>query len=240
MTLAGTKYFAFTLLTGFLFSGILSFSQKVIPYKKKRFTFHIEKKDTSTACDAFAVNPKITANENSSYSWYSDGKILETKGGFSGKLLDGRYVSYYGNKNLREKGTYVKGRKEGKWIKWYSNGKINEVAYWRQGVKQGKYAMYNDEGQKMLNAKFRKDKLNGTLTSYEKGKILSKTQYRNGVEVPLKISKGKTKDFETRQKTKTKSSFSDKIKSIFKKKEKKEEKKPVKEKKKKDVSISSN
>lgn len=234
--------FSFILLFGFLFISAFSFSQKVTPYKKKRFTFHIEKSDTSTAFDVFAVNPKITAYENSSYSWYSEGKILETKGGFSGKLLDGGYVSYYGNKNLRERGAYVKGRKEGKWMKWHSNGKINEITYWRMGEKQGKYILYNDLGQKMLRAHFKHDKLNGTLSGYEKDKVLSKTKYRNGVEVPLRISKGKIKSFDKRQRTEKPSflkSAVDKIKPLFRKTDKQKEKKTPKEKKKKDVSMSS-
>lgn len=212
-----------------------SFSQSQTDYKKKHFTFHIEKPDTSSSFDVCAVNPKIMAAENSSYSWYSEGRVLETKGGFSGRLLDGRFVSYYGNKNLRERGAYVKGRKEGKWMKWYSNGKINEVTYWRMGVKQGKYMLYNDMGQRMLNAHFKRDKLNGKLISYEKGQVLSKTKYRNGLMVIPKITNGKSKP--DTDKEKAKPSF---LKTLFKKKDKAKEKQPVKEKKKKDVSMSSN
>jgi hypothetical protein len=232
MFLNEKKYLSAGLAALLLLCCICSFAQPSSDYKKKRFTFHIEKPDTSISFEVCAVNPKVIARENSSYSWYLDNKIIETKGGFSGRLLHGRYESYYGNKSLRERGTYIKGRKEGKWIKWHSNGKINEISYWRMGVKQGKYVLFNDMGQKMLFAHFKKDKLNGTLTSYEKDKILSKRKYRNGNEVPVKIPKDKSRSASTDKKEKP--SF---LKSIFKKKEKKD--KPVKDSKKKTASMSS-
>jgi hypothetical protein len=230
MFLRRVKYFGASLTAVLFCLSLHSFAQKVPDYKKRRFTFHIERLDTSISFEVCAVNPKVVAKESSSYSWYLDDKILQTRGGFSGRLLHGRYTSFYGNKNLRERGTYIKGRKEGKWMKWNSDGKINEVSYWRMGVKQGKYVLYNDMGQRMLSGRFKKDKLNGNVSSYEKDKVISKVKYRNGTEVPLKISKGKTKDFDERQRTKP--SFGEKLKSIFKRKEKKDEVKPSKEKKK--------
>jgi len=232
MFLRKIKYFTGGLIAVLLFTNSYVFSQNSTDYKKKKFTFHIEKLDTSASFDVFAVNPKIKADENAAYSWYSDGKILETKGGFSGRLLDGRYVSYYGNKNLRDRGIYLKGLKKGKWIKWHSNGKINEIACWKMGAKKGKYTLYNDMGQRMLTAHFKHDKLNGRMTTYEKDKVLLKMKYRNGQEVIPKIPKGKTKPTSTSEK-KDRPSF---FRSIFKKNEK--VKTPPKEKEKKKQSIS--
>jgi len=231
------------LLANIFLLSVFSYSQSSSSYPKKHFTFHIEKLDTSITFDVCSVNPSVSVNETSSYSWYKDGEIMETKGGFSGRLLDGRYASFFGNKNLRERGAYVKGRKEGKWTKWHPNGKINEVSYWRMGVKQGKYMLYNDLGQRMLYAHFRHDKLNGTLTSYEKDKVLAKTRYKNGVEVFPKLPHEKTKSPKSNKDPEKPSFFKStvgKVKSLFKKKEKPDEKKPAKEKKKKDISMSSN
>ena len=235
------RFWMYIFLAGFVLYSNLSLSQTSGSSRNRHFTFHIEKLDTSITFDVYAVNPIVTASENSSYSWYADGKILETKGGFSGKLLDGRYVSLFENKNLREKGVFVKGRKEGKWMKWHANGKINEISYWRMGVKQGKYILYNDLGQKMLNAHFKRDKLNGTVISYEKDKVLARTKYKNGTEVFPKEKAEKTKPATVSKEKKPsflKTSIT-KIKDIFKKKDKPVEK-PVKEKKKKDISMSSN
>lgn len=239
------KYFRIGLIAVSFFFFDSSFSQDITEYKKRRFTFHIEKPDTSTSFDVFAVNPNVHANQNASYSWYADGKVLETKGGFSGRLLDGRYVSYYGNKNLRERGIYVNGRKEGKWMKWHSNGKISEVSSWRMGTKQGKYVVSDDMGRKMMSAHFRRDKLNGKVITYDKGAVLLKSKYRNGKEVLPKIPKDKRKSAAAPKSDKP--SF---FKSLFEKKNKpakvkpKEDKpgkeKPSKQKKKSELSMSSN
>jgi hypothetical protein len=237
------KYNGLMLLMVFISIGVPVFCQNTTSYKHKKFTFHIEKKDTSISFDVCAVNPKVDVNQNSLYAWYSDRSIMETKGGFSGKLLDGQYISYYGNKNLQEKGMYIQGRKEGKWIKWHPNGKINEVIYWRNGEKRGKYYLYNDAGQKMLFAHFKHDKLNGTAVSYEKDQKVLKTKYKDGKEVFPQVTKQKPeKVHKEKQKEKKPSSvkpFTEKIKSFFKKKER-NEKTPVKEKKKKVDSKSPN
>jgi hypothetical protein len=236
------NFYFLIFLAGIIVNCNSSFSQNSTADRKRHFTFHIEKLDTSIAFDVCAANPVISVNENSSYSWYANGKIMETKGGFSGKLLDGRYMSFFENNNLKERGIYIKGRKEGKWMKWHPNGRINEISYWRMGVKQGKYVLYNDLGQRMLNAHFKHDKLNGTLISYEKDKVLTRTKYKNGMETSPKVKNEKSKPAVVRKDQKP-SLFKaplNKIKELFRKKDKPGENGPVKEKKRKDVSMSFN
>src|SRR4051812_435661 len=61
-----------------------------------------------------------TKNENAprtdrSYYWYGSNAVHITQGGYSGKLLHGKYQEYYPDKSLREQGEFQKGLKEGTW-----------------------------------------------------------------------------------------------------------------------------
>lgn len=68
------------------------------------------------------------------YYWYSANAIHATQGGFSGKLLNGRYTEYYLNKNLKEQGAFKKGLKSGTWRTWNEDGTVSQVSNWEKGV----------------------------------------------------------------------------------------------------------
>ena len=79
-------------------------------------------------------NPgKFRANEQLTYHWYASNRIMQTKGAYDGKLIDGLYTSFFLSNNLKEKGTFKNGLKNGKWISWYNSGKIDEITNWSYG-----------------------------------------------------------------------------------------------------------
>ncbi|MBI4946041.1 MAG: hypothetical protein HY840_06535 [Bacteroidetes bacterium] len=206
--------------------------------KKAKFTVHIsEDKGNIDAEVLYKTKGLAAAKENKMYYWYSPNQIMETKGGYSGRLLHGNYSSFYGNNNLKEKGQFSKGLKSGKWTKWYDNGKLMEITNWKGSEKNGKYKLYNDQGEIVLEARFKNDKLSGKSTSYHLGKVLDVKRYKDGNEVPPKPEKVKKekspKEKPQKDKVQTeKKSFKERIsgfwKKIFKKKEK--DKTPVKQK----------
>lgn len=214
-----------------LLSGSVVFSQN--PEKpKKTFSASISKRDTTIKADVLSDRSDFTPSEGLTYHWFASNKILETKGGYDGRLLHGSYTSFYGNKNLRQKGKFSRGLKQGKWINWYSDGRINEVSHWRNGMKNGKFVLYNMEGKVMLITNFLNDKLHGKMISYENGKKLSETRYRNGNEVTSR-EPGSKKSGEVKlpkEPKKNKLSFKERMKKMFSPKEKGPVEKPIKEK----------
>jgi len=68
------------------------------------------------------------------YNWYSANAIHSTQGGFSGKLLNGRYNEYYLNKSLKEQGAYKRGLKTGSWQQWKDDGTLLRQSSWKNGT----------------------------------------------------------------------------------------------------------
>ncbi len=172
--------------------------------------------DYTVKADVLSEQKKIVLNENLTYYWYSSNKIIETKGGFDGKVLNGNYTAYYLSKNLKEKGTFKNGLKTSKWTSWFTSGKISEITNWKKGVKDGVYKKYNEFGDLIEESNYKNGELNGTKIVYEKGKVVSNKNYQKGIEVILKIDDSNVQ---------TKKTFKDKCKSLFKKKEKSKENK---------------
>ena len=68
------------------------------------------------------------------YYWYSGNAIHSSQGGYSGRLLNGRYNEYYLNNNLKEQGNFNKGLKDGLWKSWNESGALSQVSNWKNGA----------------------------------------------------------------------------------------------------------
>ena len=230
----------------------LSFSQRFVePENMKSFNVTVNFNDYTVKTQMLKDHKKIDVNPDLTYSWYTSQKIIETKGGFDGKLIHGYYKAFYLNNQLKESGDFKYGVKNGEWKIWYTDGKLKEITNWRNGVKTGKFTLYNDYGVIMASGSFKNNLLHGKFYTYDnKGNILLKQKYNAGVEI-IKVEKKKkekvTKTKEApKEKTekklkkktevsinndntdsqtkpsKEKKSFGQKIKSLFKKKPKQE------------------
>jgi hypothetical protein len=157
---------------------------------------------------------KIKPQEEKTYNWYASNKILETKGGFDGKLLHGYYKCFYLSGNLRETGEFNYGLKTGKWSSWYPSGILREILYWKKGVKNGKYRLYSENGQLVAEGNFRDDKLHGKFKTYFNGKLEDVKKYRDGQEI---VKKTKSEKISA---TKENRPLNDRFKNIFRKKTK--------------------
>lgn len=149
---------------------------------------------------------KTKVDNELTYSWYKSNQIMQTKGGYDGKLLHGAFAEFYLNNNLKEKGNYKKGLKKGEWKTWYENGQLKEIIKYNNGLIHGKYQSYNEKGELTLDANYKKGKLHGETIRYEKGKNLAKHKYKNGNEVfpkPEKIKEEKKSSWKFWQKQKS-------------------------------------
>ncbi len=75
----------------------------------------------------------IKYRTNKKYYWYKNDSIYITEYGSDGRLLNGKFTSYFPNKSLYEKGEFKFGTKDGVWKTWYPNGKLHFIMTWNMG-----------------------------------------------------------------------------------------------------------
>lgn len=102
------------------------------------------------------LTPNVNLKMTRWYHWYHPHELHKTAGSFSGRLLDGEYISYFKNGSLKEKGEFKKGLKHGKWMLWYENGNLKEVAEFKNGEKHGNYQSFDLNGNPMMEGVFKK------------------------------------------------------------------------------------
>jgi hypothetical protein len=164
------------------------------PSKLKQFSITVNYDDYTVKTEMLAQPKTICVSNDRTYMWYAAQKIMETKGGYDGKLIHGPYRSFYLNNQLREKGFVKNGLRNKQWKYWYSDGKLREVITWKNGTKCGPYELYNDFGQLMAKGRFKNDKLQGKFYTYGNGgSLIEKKVYKNGNELESKVKKEKHK-----------------------------------------------
>ena len=167
------------------------------PDKLKQFNITVNYDDYTVKTQMLSQSKTIKVNNELVYMWYGSQKIIETKGGYEGKLIHGKYTSFYLNNQLKEQGQIKYGLKTKEWKYWYPDGKLREVINWKNGRKNGKYILYNDYGQLMAKSNFKDDKLNGKFYTYsQNGAIAEKKKYKNGDEIIPQINVKKIKQAE--------------------------------------------
>lgn len=82
------------------------------------------------------------------YYWYNDKKIHKTYGGYSGKLLHGKYVEYFRNGELKSKGTFLEGLKDGNWRTYHQGGNIQSEVNYNKGDTSGVAKVFSIDGIK--------------------------------------------------------------------------------------------
>jgi antitoxin component YwqK of YwqJK toxin-antitoxin module len=152
----------------------------------------VNKGDTITRVRILVENPTIKANQERLYAWYQKQVILETRGSWAGKLLHGRYETFYPNHNLLEQGEYRNGYKVGEWSKWYPNGEIAERINWKNGLADGCFERYDNNGDLVEQGKYKQGEIHGLVISYKDGKR-TKSRYRNGIVKQKSLLKKKLK-----------------------------------------------
>jgi hypothetical protein len=165
---------------------ILGANMAMGQYSSKDFLTHkiIVNHDNYTVVAYVKPTHKIYVESDRLYYWFSTNLIKSTQGGYSGKLLNGRYQEFFLNKSLKEWGAFNAGLKTGKWKSWDEGGKLKEEYYWDSGKKNGTYSKYDSLGRLAEKGKYRNDLLNGKqavmigdsskISYFKKGKPVEK------------------------------------------------------------------
>jgi antitoxin component YwqK of YwqJK toxin-antitoxin module len=94
--------------------------------------------------------------DNYIYFWYRKHVVHQTRGSFSGDLLNGDYISYYNDNALRSKGVFYWGLKDGVWQYWRKNATLERMETWKKGLLHGNYILYNEMSHDSLNVNYKK------------------------------------------------------------------------------------
>lgn len=148
---------------------------------------------------------KVHLSDKNLYYWFSAGQVNVTRGGYSGKLLNGKYQDFYMDKSLRESGKFDRGLKTGEWRNWTNTGQLAATYSFKQGKKQGHYVKYDSTGRALEKGTYRDDLLDGRLESlagdstvvtwYKAGKV-----YQRKSRVPKFIYKLLPKKYQPKPK----------------------------------------
>lgn len=179
------------------------YSQRDIPKDDKTYTMEISSKDFSESITIARNNhEKRKINSHLWYYWYLNNAVHFSEGGYSGKLLNGEYKSYYKNMNLRSSGNFRYGLMHDEWKTWYSNGFLKSSEQWKNGIKHGTCAYFSVNGEIRTIEKYQRGILEGKRKVYSNDSLIEIRYFKNGKEV-LKTKKHTSVSKDSLRKTKT-------------------------------------
>jgi len=123
------KYIILSLFC-FIFTG--AYAQKLPDYRSDRV--RITQTDQNIVAELAPETSLFKAKSNLHYYWYSSNVIHDTQGGYSGRLLNGAYSTFYLSKSLKEQGNFKNGLKDGVWKNWKEDGSLLYETNWKRGI----------------------------------------------------------------------------------------------------------
>lgn len=123
------------------------------------------------------------------YYWYYAGKINHNQGGFSGKLLHGKYELFDNKHRLVTLGNFENGVKQDTWTWWRENGTIKESCYFRKGMLDGSLKTFDSSGQLLSDVNYKNNFIDGTARYYSKDTVIIKKYCKGKVLPPEKHRK---------------------------------------------------
>jgi hypothetical protein len=139
---------------------------------------------------------------NAFYYWYYSGKINMNQGGYSGKLVHGKYEVFNKSNKLICSGNFSYGLKEGEWKEWYPGGTIKSVTNFHNGLINGEYFSYDEKGKLISKETYDEGELNGRSYFYLTDTVIVK-KFKDGKEI-TKPSKDKKKESSAKPDTRNK------------------------------------
>ncbi|WP_461788819.1 toxin-antitoxin system YwqK family antitoxin [Pedobacter sp.] len=133
----------------------------------------------------FTLSPEVKldkAKVGRPYYWLAGSQINITNGGYSGKVLNGMYTSFYLNKQLKEQGNFNNGLKHGEWKQWRDDGSLISRINFNAGLEHGDFYRYDEHGTLIEKGKYSHGKLSGKLRKVINGDSVVVLTYRKGVE----------------------------------------------------------
>lgn len=159
-------------------------------------------KTDSFKCEFF-VSDKVIKDffirDSLIYFWCKAQKIFDTQGGYSGKLIDGKFNKFYHSGQLAEQGFFKRGLKDGEWKIWHPNGLLKQVSTYKEGKINGRLVKFDEAGNVTAEQK------------YKRGKLKSKNSRQEEIQEKGSLEKTGEENQEKQEKVK----FSQRIKTML-------------------------
>ncbi|MGV8879435.1 MAG: toxin-antitoxin system YwqK family antitoxin [Sphingobacteriaceae bacterium] len=167
----------FISLTIYMF-GLTALAQKIpdLGLNKIRIIYP----DKIVQAEILPVIPAQLSKPDRYYHWYSANQIKTTQGGFSGRLLDGLYRSFYLSKGLKEQGVFKNGLKTGVWRNWDEDGNLRDIFTWHKGLKEGFFQLYDPIGHISETGSYHEDLLHGIYITHASKDTVEIKKYKRG------------------------------------------------------------
>ena len=180
-----------------LISGVKGFSQSSVDVRN----VNIVTTDSIIKTTACYQTRKQKPQPEYNYYWYEAGKINHNTGGFSGKLLHGKYEVFDNQQKMRVKGTFEYGLMTGDWTRWYSSGNIQATCTYKKGLPQGKVLTYTTAGKLSSVLNYRNGLLQGKSYFFQPDTMIIK-KYKSGIEMVKRDKSKKNRLFQKKDKNK--------------------------------------
>ncbi len=174
--------------------------------------------DSIIEANMLTRNKDIKINDRVNYYWYHSNRINSNRGGYSGKLLHGKYQVLNKVGELISMGEFAYGLKCGEWKYWHKDGEIKSQGTFSDGFKIGDFKYYNSSGKIIDLKKYKKGVLHGNQYNFVDGKQTVK-KYRRGKEI-IKTPKEKKNKEEDKKITKEEMKENERVKEKIKDKSK--------------------
>lgn len=193
----------FISLTIFMF-GLAALAQKTpeLGLNKIRIIYP----DKIVQAEILPVIPTPFSKSDRYYHWYSANQIKTTQGGFSGRLLNGLYRSFYLSKGLKEQGFFKNGLKTGVWRNWGEDGKLRDIFTWNMGLKEGSFQLYNPTGSISETGSYHKNLLHGIYKTHFGKDAVETKKYKRGQLISARRSSRLWQKFSLKKRTTSDSS----------------------------------
>lgn len=133
---------------------------------QKRAEVIINAQDSTVKAMVFLYTVKLKAKNDRLYFWYQSDAINRNIGGYSGRLLDGKYTVFSRDKKLICSGNFKKGTKHGTWKRWNKTGGLLLDEKYRNGLLNGKVMRVDANGENYVISSYKNGAKSGKEYQY--------------------------------------------------------------------------
>lgn len=161
-------------------------------YSPNKRSVSVNTADSIVRAEIWNTETTIKPSPELDYYWYHAGVINHNHGGYSGKLLHGKYETFDNQRNLIAQGSFANGVMTGIWNRWYSNGNIRFSGEYKEGKLIGIVKAYTKDGKLLSAVTYAKGLMDGKALFYGTDTVISR-KYKAGKEIFAMPKKTKEK-----------------------------------------------
>jgi len=182
----------FILILLISFSSVFSQKEKMITDNREVI---LNYPDSILKVNILLSNKKIKVKNDLVYYWFNSKQVSKNLGGYTGRVLNGKYIVLDMDKNMLAEGHFKNGLKHGTWKRWNKKGGLLKYEEWKKGRRNGLLLTYDNTGRLAKAAKYKNDLKHGWYIEYNHVYGIKKFFWK-GVEIDPEEGKIPKKEME--------------------------------------------